>query len=546
VIIKKTAERMRTTTVANLIRSSARALALDLLCSLISLSSLFTSSSSLLVSVHEHPCSTSGQSVARTPELSDDEMVQLAIFKRAALAETSRRSNRTRDIPDMIPDVLPNSCVDTRGGTSQILNKSYGDWDRARSSMNISIDMVVRVGLVFGLLGSACSFQAGRLVAWPTQCHPRYQTFCGATADFLVSRFDCTEAVATRAEGRLLPNVATSMTLSRAAGQCEALQVRLGLSEAQLQKVVVALPSTLALSFESNIEPSLAKLQARLGLSEAQLQKVVVALPAVLGYSFESNIKPSLAKLQARLRLSEAQLQKVVVALPAVLGYCFESNIEPSLAKLQARLGLSEVQLQKVVVALPQVLSYSFESNIEPSLAKLQARLGLSEAQLQKMVVAKPSTLAYSFESNIEPSLAKLQARLRLSEAQLQKMVVATPAVLGYSFESNIEPSLSKLQTRLGLSEAQLQKVVVALPSVLGYSFESNLSPKLDFLERELALPLEVLRERVLRRPALLGYSQAKRYQPRLKVCCAMGVAPIIVIDRITLTDVRFNASIGL
>jgi hypothetical protein len=67
-------------------------------CFLISLSSLFTSSSSLLVSAHEHPCSTSGQSVARTPELSDDEMEQLAIFKRAALAETSRRGNRTQDI----------------------------------------------------------------------------------------------------------------------------------------------------------------------------------------------------------------------------------------------------------------------------------------------------------------------------------------------------------------------------------------------------------------------------------------------------------------
>ena len=215
------------------------------------------------------------------------------------------------------------------------------------------------VGL--GLLGGVCSFQAGRLVAWPTQHQPRCHSFCGDTVDFLVSRFGSTEEVAKEVEGRLLPDIATEMTHSRAAALCDALQARLGLSEAQLQKVVVALPAVLSLSFESNLEPSLAKLQAR-----------------------------------------------------------------------------------------------------------------------------------------------------------------------------------------LGLSEAQLQKVVVALPSVLGYSFESNLSPTLDFLQRELALSLEALRERVVRMPALLGYSLAKRYQPRLETCRVIGLAPIIVIDRITLSDVRFNASIGL
>jgi hypothetical protein len=58
-----------------------------------------------------------------------------------------------------------------------------------------------------------------------------------------------------RVEGKLLPKMATSMTLSRAAGQCKAVQAQLGLSEAQLQKVVVANPSVLGLSVESNLSP---------------------------------------------------------------------------------------------------------------------------------------------------------------------------------------------------------------------------------------------------------------------------------------------------
>jgi hypothetical protein len=141
----------------------------------------------------------------------------------------------------------------------------------------------------------------------------------------------------------------------------------------------------------------------------------------------------------------------------------------------------------------------------------------------------------------------KLQSRLGLSEAQLQKIVVALPSVLSYSFESNIEPSLAKLQSRLELSEAQLQKVVVAMPSVLCYSFEANLGPKLNFLQAELDLSLDVLREKVLATPSRLGFSLTRRYIPRLEACRKVGADPMLVIDRVTLTDERFYAlnSIG-
>ena len=95
-------------------------------------------------------------------------------------------------------------------------------------------------------------------------------------------------------------------------------------------------------------------LQMRLGLDEVELKKMVLRLPAVLGYSYEDNIEPSLAKLQERLGLDEAQLKTMVLRLPAVVqGYSYEDNIEPSLAKLHKWLGLDEVELKKVVLRRP-------------------------------------------------------------------------------------------------------------------------------------------------------------------------------------------------
>ena len=93
-----------------------------------------------------------------------------------------------------------------------------------------------------------------------------------------------------------------------------------------------------------------------------------MAKPAVLGYSFESNIEPSLAKLQARLGLSEAQLCKVVVATPSVIGLSFESNIEPKLNWLQRELALSDDYLREAILASASRLGYSLEGRYKPRL----------------------------------------------------------------------------------------------------------------------------------------------------------------------------------
>ena len=153
---------------------------------------------------------------------------------------------------------------------------------------------------------------------------------CGAVATYCKHRFVISEDIAQRTEAKLKQR-AKYIDAMMAARICDALQSRLGLSEAQLQKVVVALPLVLGFSFESNIEPSLAKLQSRLGLSEAQLQKVVVALPQVLGCSFESNIEPKLDFLQGEMGLSLDAMRAKVLTCPAVLGYSLARRYIPRL-----------------------------------------------------------------------------------------------------------------------------------------------------------------------------------------------------------------------
>ena len=59
---------------------------------------------------------------------------------------------------------------------------------------------------------------------------------------------------------------------------------------------------------QTNVLPSLAGLQARLGLSEAELRKVVLPQPAVLSYSIEDNLLLTIDFLQGELGLSDKVL----------------------------------------------------------------------------------------------------------------------------------------------------------------------------------------------------------------------------------------------
>ena len=145
------------------------------------------------------------------------------------------------------------------------------------------------------------------------------------------------------------------------AANCELLRARLGLSEGELRRVVVAYPTVLGYSYEDNLAPSLAALQQRLSLSESQLRRVVIAQPQVLGYSYDANVAPSLFKLQRRLQLCDEELARVVVGQPAV-------PPPPRASASQASGGATSPRQCR-----SQVLSYSFEVKIEPALAKLQA-----------------------------------------------------------------------------------------------------------------------------------------------------------------------------
>ena len=259
-------------------------------------------------------------------------------------------------------------------------------------------------------MGWACVLLLSLTVALvpPAARLPRHVVCPGAAYDYCIQSLGCTTAEASKVEGRLLPNIAANMTRAHADEQCSWLQSSLGLSDAELKRLVMRSPQVLGLSVKNNIEPTIDWLQSRLHLDAGQLRKIVLQ-PRVLGYNIEDNIAPKLDWLQKRLDLDAGQLRRIV-RLPAVLGYSVEDNMAPKLDWLQGRLDLDAAELRKMVLTHPQVLCYSIENNLEPKLGFLEEELGLAVSDVRAGILSSPARLSYSLKKRYRPRLEVCRA----------------------------------------------------------------------------------------------------------------------------------------
>ena len=118
-------------------------------------------------------------------------------------------------------------------------------------------------------------------------------------------------------------------------------------------------------NYETNIEPKLALLQRRLDLSEAELKKIVLGIPSVLGYSYEKNLEPKLAFLQEELQFSNEMLREKIGKNPQLLSYSLEQRFKPRVK--QCREAGPPVRL---VVERPSLTNEMFEELLARRLEK--------------------------------------------------------------------------------------------------------------------------------------------------------------------------------
>ena len=126
---------------------------------------------------------------------------------------------------------------------------------------------------------SAALWVESSVALWPSctvansrTTHSTMSVCSGGLSTTFAERFGFSAVEAARIEPKLPTWIRAKQRIDQVDATSTALQHRLTLSQSELRRVVSLLPTVLGLSYEFNLEPSLASLQQRLLLSEEELK----------------------------------------------------------------------------------------------------------------------------------------------------------------------------------------------------------------------------------------------------------------------------------
>lgn len=153
----------------------------------------------------------------------------------------------------------------------------------------------------------------------------------------------------------------------------------LEVSPAEFRGIMLKFPRLLTHSL-SKIKHVVGYLRYELGLTGAQVKRVLYQAPQVIGLNTEGNLASKVEFLRAAFALNPDQLRSVVTGMPTLVVLSIDRNLQPKTDYLRKSFGVNDDDnheaLQEAILRLPTLLGYSLDKRIRPRLqAILEAGL---------------------------------------------------------------------------------------------------------------------------------------------------------------------------
>ena len=216
-------------------------------------------------------------------------------------------------------------------------------------------------------------------------------------------------AALSREEQKHLSDKCSEMTMEAPV----AFFAALGLSPAEVLKVLRAAPGALLAEPCAALAPAAAFLAADLGLGVEGAARAIAAYPALLSLDVRARLLPA-AKLASELSghaIGSLAAARAFRAFPSILALSPEEQMRPVAAFLEA-MGAERRDLRALVGSLPSVLSYDVAATLWP---KCEYLLGCCRLDIAVVCRIFPAALSYPLQAVMEPRFEFLAARERLS-----------------------------------------------------------------------------------------------------------------------------------
>jgi mTERF domain-containing protein len=145
----------------------------------------------------------------------------------------------------------------------------------------------------------------------------------------------------------------------------------LEVSPTEFRGILLKFPRLLTHSL-SKIKHVVGYLRYELGLTGAQVKRVLYQAPQVIGLNTEGNLASKVEFLRAAFALNPDQLRSVVAGMPTLLVLSIDRNLQPKTDYLREAFGGNDdgnhEALQEAILRLPTLLGYSLDKRIRPRL----------------------------------------------------------------------------------------------------------------------------------------------------------------------------------
>ncbi|XP_062115999.1 transcription termination factor MTEF1, chloroplastic-like isoform X2 [Humulus lupulus] len=220
-----------------------------------------------------------------------------------------------------------------------------------------------------------------------------------------------------------------------------------------------AIAASKKLLFENSEQPDLVlELLRTQGLTQSQIEKIIVTRPQLLEADVEDTLRPKMEFLES-LGFSGASMVKLVTKDPRML----DCDVVESVQLFRSH-GFSDEQIRALTMKLPSLHFCNTNKTAKPKLEFLKS-MGFTDEDIARIVSSEPYILERSLENHIIPCIEVLKQVLG-SDENVRNVIKSCYWILEYNLEKMLVPNIAMLKSH-GVPENLIVKLFIAHPRTL-------------------------------------------------------------------------------
>lgn len=195
-----------------------------------------------------------------------------------------------------------------------------------------------------------------------------------------------------------------------------------------------------------NMQSKVTWLAERLGVSRAEISRVVGGCPFILTNGISTGLEPRLMWMQGKLFRDETEMREHILRSPALIGHSLYGTLVPAFRTLEDSVGMDPHRVRRVLQRNPAMFTCHLGHNLVEKQTWLRQELFIdSEEDLKRVLNAEPRLLIRT-NARLNAYLRFFVDRMGATVADIREAVLRDPWLLMVNLETRWMPNVNAMR----------------------------------------------------------------------------------------------------